>query len=765
MSTATLPATQEVTEFLSEARHRYDLGLLVDADDRLAAEQDNQFANASDAEKGQWDTDMRDKRRNAKRPVLQWNRIPTYVQQVVNDGRQNKPAIKIAAADGGRKETADFFQARIRHIEYESDADTAYDTARDQQVTSGRGFIRVSTEWVPGTFRQRICIERIENQFSVVFDPASKKYDRSDAEWCFVISQISKAQHERDYGKDSIVTRTDFAYIGRDNPAPGWIGCGPSGDLVQIAEYWVKKYKKRTLCLLGSTGLPVWKDELTPEQYKTFDDNGQIVSEREDDDAVICLYIINGAEILRPDGGTGQEYTEWLGSSIPIVPVWGREATVDGKRRTYSLIRNAKDPQRLVNLYVSNIAEQIAMMPKAPYEAPVGSIAQNHEKAWQNAGTDPLAVLYYVQWDSQNRQLNRPERVVNEPPIQALSIGLQQAIDGIKSAMGIFDQLGPRPSDASGIAIKRAQQQVSITNFHFPDNEARSRKRIGEILVELIPQIDKPGDRVPIRSEDGKTQVVPIGEEYKDPKTGQAVTHVLDDGDYGVTVSQGPSVQSQRQEIFERDTQLITAMPELMFIIGDQYFANDDSAGAEERSERMKKAIMQRSPGLIPEPGEGEPLPPQVQQQVMGLQKQLEDTKAFAQHLHQQAEAKIPEQEIKKYIVDEQEKTKRMIALANLDAQDARMELEESLGVVHKKVDQEHELRLKTIDHAHAAATQGADQEHEAEMTDEERAAQADESEATRQHAVEMADRGHQQTLEQAEQSAKLVPKPAGEKK
>jgi hypothetical protein len=368
-----MPVTQsktveDIPKFLREAREAYSFACQVDQVDGDAAKADNLFANASDELKEQWEKVARDKRIAEGRPVLQWNRIAVSVQQVVNAGRQNKPSIRISAADGGTPETADYFQSRIRHLEYECNADTARDTARNQQVTSGRGFIRYSVEYIPGTFDQRITIEPIENQFSVVWDPGSRLYDRSDADWWMVLDWISREKHIREYGTDSVVTRTDFTR--EDNPAPGWIGVGKNNELIQVAQYWKKHYVPRTLALISSGDpmgmeLPIWEDEV-PEELKH-----RIVRTRQDTDVSIGCYVINGAEILKE--------TTWIGSSVPIVPLWGRTEVVDGERRTFSLIRNAKDPQRSLNFYVSNIAEQIAMMPKTPFLAPIGSIVRQRQ--------------------------------------------------------------------------------------------------------------------------------------------------------------------------------------------------------------------------------------------------------------------------------------------------------------------------------------------------------------------------------------------------
>jgi hypothetical protein len=56
----------------------------------------------------------------------------------------------------------------VRHIEYISDADVAYDTACDNQVTHGEGYWRILTDYEDeDSFDQEIYIRRIRNSFSV----------------------------------------------------------------------------------------------------------------------------------------------------------------------------------------------------------------------------------------------------------------------------------------------------------------------------------------------------------------------------------------------------------------------------------------------------------------------------------------------------------------------------------------------------------------------------------------------------------------------
>jgi hypothetical protein len=142
--------------------------------------------------------------------------------------------------DGGTEETAEYYQGRIRQIEYESDADIAYDTSREQAVTCGRGFYRVTTKYKKGNDGpQEIAIEPIRNQFSVIWDPSAKKYDLSDAGWIL--------RHRRDLDRRARSPlrqgheRLEAELLcRRREPAPGWMGIA-GGKMVRVADYYVRE--------------------------------------------------------------------------------------------------------------------------------------------------------------------------------------------------------------------------------------------------------------------------------------------------------------------------------------------------------------------------------------------------------------------------------------------------------------------------------------------------------------------------------------------
>lgn len=661
---------KDVEAFISKWREEYTQDFKRDKLDRDEGQADNDFANSTDASKGQWTKEAFGARKTAGRPILQFNRMPTYLQHVANAGRQNKPAIKITAGDDGKPETAEMLESRIRFIEYDSDASTVFDTARDQQVASGRAFIRILTEEAKGG-KQVARLDRITNQFSVIWGP-HRKYDASDADRCWVITYISKAQYRRDYGEESLLARTDFANFegGED-----WVNTGPDNQMVQIAEKFQKEY----------------------------DEKGELKS--------VCRYVIDGREIL--------EEGDFVTDDIPIVPQWGRETIIDGIMRHVSLINPGKDWQRLINLYGSNIAELIASAPKDRFNAPVGSIAKNHEDAY--ASNSPNAIRYYIQYAEDGRQYNKPEVDNHEPAIQAASEGLQQAIEGLKASMGIYDaSMGQRSNETSGVAIKNRKVEGEVTNYHFPSNEERTRKRVGQILIKMISVLDKPGSKVPIRHENGKTEMVPIGTEYEDPRTKKTIKHVLTDADYAVEVESGPSYANAVEQKEEAQGVMIQAAPELLFTeLGVNWVRNSGRPGADEDAEALTRYINFKTPGLIPDKDQPQ-IPPQVAAQVKQLQQKLQTTSQFAQSLHEQIQTKQVEQQgkvqmqqsadaTKLEITKMQEETKRVLGLATIASQEAQTKLEQELGIVHKKVDIAHDMTKQAIEHKHAKEAQGTD--------------------------------------------------------
>ncbi len=754
-------------EFISEARALFRIDLDADATDRQEAEDDNTFANASDLTKEQWDPVMRDQRVAMNRPVMQRNLMPSFIAQIVNEGAKNDPATKVDPGDQATPETAEYYQGRIRNVEYESDASTAWDTARDQQVTSGRAFIRLDTEYLgPRSFKQRPTVDCIQNQFAVVWPAGAQVYDGEDWGHCFVLSKISKAEHTRRYGKRTTVESMPFEELAQ--LASDWIGVssnGADGDLIQVADYYKKHYRMRKLVKLHN-GKELYEDELPKRSLVPL----SYADEREEAclDGV-RLYEINGVEILRRKGQK-KLWKECLTDDIPIVPLWGPRRVVKGQFRTTSLIRPAKDEQRLVNYYESCIAETVGQIPRSPWLVEFGSIPANWMNAWINVNSEPTPLLMWLGVDpATGRQLQQPKRELFSVDISGVVNALQIAVDGMKAAMGIFDAArGAQSNETSGIAIQRRQIQSGIVNYHFPRNENRSRKRVGEILLKMISKLDEAGGEYPVREYDGTVRYVPVGKEYEDHKTGKKVTHDLSKGIYGLRIETGLNFTSAKSEENARLTEIIKAWPELMLVFGDNFLRTSDFPGAGENADRMKRYIEMKNPGVIPpEPGQQRPIPPEIEKEFTELMRKAQEAEDFAQQQFQKVQTDEVKQkaETDRKVIDiefqrekmqaeldfkrEELSTKTNLELAKLGQVEATAELKATVDVLNKQAGIEDQVAARE----HAGTMDEAARDHESSEAQQAREHEAAQADANRQNQSESQAAEHDLQREMAERS------------
>jgi len=168
---------------ISDAQKFLQLAADADSNNRAEAQEDLKFA-AGD----QWPVEIQNSRTLEARPCLTINKIDAYIKQITNQQRQQRPRIKVHGMNNESDEkVAEILQGICRHIEVNSNADTAYDEAFDYAVRMGWGYWRIVTDYVrEDSFDQEIYIQPIHNPFTVYFDPNSILPDGSDAEQCLI---------------------------------------------------------------------------------------------------------------------------------------------------------------------------------------------------------------------------------------------------------------------------------------------------------------------------------------------------------------------------------------------------------------------------------------------------------------------------------------------------------------------------------------------------------------------------------------------------
>ena len=555
---------------LKEARDRFAKAVQYWDDDRQSAIDDIKF-RAGD----QWPESVKTQRDNEKRPCLTVDKLNQYVRQIVNDGRQNRPSIKVRPVDSGADiATAEVFQGIVKHIEDRSNADAAYDTALDSAATCGFGYFRALTQYVGDeTFNQDIIIKRIRNPLSVVIDPMCQEADGSDMKYAFVIDQMEKEDFEAQYPD---LVPEDWKVDSSDGTE--WFE-----ETVRIAEYWWVEEEDRKLHKTAD-GFVI-SDEDMPEM-KARGYIPQIIETR-----VIPKRTVKWCKM------TGKDYIEepkvWAGKWIPIFVVWGNEIDIEGKAGHFGIIRPAKDPQRLYNYSRSAFAERVALTPKAPWVAAEGQVEQYSDE-WATANTENHSVLRYTPTSLNGTPIPPPQRQSAADIPAGFAQDMQLSEHDIQAAIGMYAaSLGAPSNERSGKAIMARQREGDVGTFHYHDNLNRAIRHCGRVLVDLIPKIYDTERVVRILGYDGTPSEAQINPNLPtaSQKVGLQMAYNLGVGTYDVSISTGPSYNTLRQEASESMVEMVQANPNLMGIIGDLMVKNMDWPGAEEISERLKLTL------------------------------------------------------------------------------------------------------------------------------------------------------------------------------
>jgi hypothetical protein len=498
---------------------------------------------------------------------------------------------------------ADVITGIFKHIEVNSDADTAYDTAGEYAVRIGWGYWRVITDYVrEDSFDQEIYIRPIDNPFSVYFDPNSIQPDGSDAEKVLITTLMSKDDFKIQYpGADD---GGDFNQRGTGDFDPDWV----QKEDIRVAEYFYVERKKTKLLLL-SDGTKVYKDEApSPEILAAA--GIMVVGERETMRKQIKWCKLTGLEIL--------EERDWSGRYIPVVPVYGQQLTVEDKRKKYGLVRNAKDAQRMYNYWQTSLTESIALAPKAKWLLAEGQ-DEGHENEWAQANIKSMPVLRYKQTDINGKEAPAPQRLQPEPPPAGVIAAAMSIDKDLQSVVGIFDPSQLPQGNMSGKAIRGQQMQQDMTNFHYYDNLVRSMKHTGRIILDLIPKIYDRERVLRIIGYDGQPEMVTLNQRTQDEMGVEKVLNDVTVGEYDVYMDTGPGYQSKRQEAVEAMMPMISTNQELFNLAGDLVFRNMDFPGAEVIADRLA------ANNPLAQIDEKSEIPPQIQMQLMQAQKQIAD--------------------------------------------------------------------------------------------------------------------------------------------
>jgi len=622
---------------LSEEKEAFELAYEAESENRKVALESLRFARMGE----QWPEKIKKERELEGRPILTINKMPSFIRQVVNDSRMNRPQIKVKGVDDkSDPATAQVLEGLIRNIEYVSKADVAYDTAVDNSCSLGWGYIRLAIEYeYDDSFDKGLRIKRVANPFSVYGDPFSTEADSSDWNQAHVVEYLEEDEFERKYkGADKVDWDAKYGQI--EQP---W----RQDEEIMVCEAWRREVVQKTIVQLSDGHVLGEKEYLAAKDL--FDAMGiTVVNSRQAQDYKITQRIMTGAEIL--------EENEWAGQYIPIIPVYGEEINVEGKRYFRSLVHNAMDAQRMFNYWRTQATEMVALAPRVPFIGEEGAF--DADPNWETANTRSHPYLMFTK----GKQMPQRQPLDGGSSIGAMSEAMAAA-DDMKAIIGMYDaSLGARSNETSGKAINARKMEGDVSTYHFIDNLSRAIRHVGCCLIDLIPKVYGPQKIIRVLGEDQKEKVVKLagGQPQPDPNgplpDGAERIYDLSVGRYDVAVSVGPGFTTKREEAAAQMTEFIRSYPPAAPIIGDILVKALDWPQADEIAERIK--------AMMPPQAKGG-LPPELQQMIEGGKKQIE-----------QQGQQIQQMQAEKQITDKQHK----LDLAEKDIQIKVLQGEKQLG-------------------------------------------------------------------------------------
>lgn len=588
----------------------------------------------------QWDVDVRRNRENLSKPCLQFNKLTPIIRSILGEQRENTPALAVRDITTDFKVPQQLVDLRtdlLREISYRSDSDIVYQIALKQMVECGWGAARVITEYENDKgFNQCIRIEPIVDFQAAFFDPLAQEWDKSDGDYAGVYTIMSKDAFERLYPNTPLpqsMVGSNMEYYLPWN----------TEDAVVVAEMYYKEYFTESIVEL-SNGKTLKKadadefmkmqeedmtsasDDLTMMGYEPV----EIVNER-----VVRSYKIKHCKFIM---NAILEETDWAGKMLPIIYAEGDSTIIDGRRIPLPFIQDAVDSQKLYNYTMSEIAYAILRSRREQFMGTQDNFA-GHEEIWTNP--DQVQGPLIANPDPETKEMPIPIRPSPFPP-ELLQV-TQTTTGDFQQVLGRYEEARGMESNAqSGVAIAERRDASNKPTKVYEDNLARMIKRIGKVILDLIPSVYDTERTVVVRGADNQTRAMTINKQNGytyNQESDDFEPNIVNDmsiGDYDIEVRVDGSFDQQKAAALEFLIRLAVINPAIANLIPDLIAENSGLENTQKLVERLKTLlppqILAKEQGLPPPPP---PPPPPPDPKIVAAQMKMQ-TDTMANQLKQQ---------------------------------------------------------------------------------------------------------------------------------
>lgn len=699
-------------DIFEEAKDR--LGIVVDAEakDRSLGKDDALFREPE----GQWGKSPYTSGSASEDSIeLTINFTDVLCTRVENNIKQQRPRGKChPVSDGANIEVAGVINGLGRHVENRSEASIAYDTASDSAVTMGWGYFRLVSEYVsPDSFDQDLRILPIFNTLAVYMDPDAMMPTGSDANYCLIVQLMKRTEFKRRYPRQELAS---FGEGAREDSAGDW----EDTENVRLAEYFrIREVPAKLLMLQDAQGNEITRYAKELPASEVLAAAGlTLVDKRDSSKRQVEWFRLNGTKVV--------DRKILPGEFIPIIRVTGNARVIDGRVTRRGMVRNMKDPARMVNYGEVAKIRRLGLTPQAPWVAAEGQLDGHSE--WTNSNNSTVAVLTYkpvtVTTEQGEVLLPPPTR---QPPAQ-LESGFAEFTNTMRSNLLAVAGMPNDPGQdtqgqvVSGVAVAKRQGMSDQSHIQYYDNLTLAIAQLWRIMLSWFP-VYYSGQRMQrIIGEDGTPEMVelnkPQTEQGPDGNPVQTVKNDISVGRYDVVMDTGPGYDTKREEGSEAMLQLLgTPLGEEIAKVGpDLIIRSIDHPYMQELADRFAAQTPEGLDKIMKElPAQAKSIVQALANQLKQVQQKLTQTEADLKYGITKAHL---DNTTKAHDIEESNKTKRAdtvsrdntkYAIAALDGHItlADTEIKAGASLLNTHVEAEHNkaAAAEVIKHAESAET------------------------------------------------------------
>lgn len=478
-------------------------------------------------------------------------------RQIIQDLRNNPVQVDFEPKDETRLDAGELIDGVYRSSERNNTSMEAYDNAMQESVVCGVGAWVLFTEYESnraGNTNQVIKRRPIyEANNNVFWDPNAKLMDKSDAKYCSILWAYSEdgykelAANLTGEDEEEVVLPSSFAQPEQSYSFP-WLG--GEDKKIYVAEFYsMKKVRDKVLLLVDPLGqeITLLESNLDGVMDDLIDSGFRVVNEKVIERNSVVRTIASGVDVL--------EEVEIAGEYIPVVPMYGERAFVEGEEHYEGITRLAKDPQRLRNFQMSYLADIVSRSPRPkPIFNP--EQIQGFEFMYEENGADNnYPYLFQNRADANGNPL--PVGPVAQMPEQGIPTALTASID--LSRQAVEDVANPglpqniADPDLSGKAVVALQNQMDKQSMVYQQNFKHAKRRDAEIYASMATVVLDSPREVFMTLPDGTRKSAKVMDTIMDEETGNLVTlNDITNMEFDVFADIGPSYTTQREQTFEQ---------------------------------------------------------------------------------------------------------------------------------------------------------------------------------------------------------------------